>query len=144
MKTYDPKKYDIVYAGIRLDRGLADGTFLSISAMSPGFSSKVGVDGEVVRTRSHDTRRTVSFTTMQTSELNDRLSAVYDRDRRAPAGEGVGSFVVQDRNGTTLIEGTAYIVQDPDLELSNEASTREWKLELVDVGTFRHGSNLST
>lgn len=144
MKTYDPKRYTMVLAGINLSRGLADGTFIKISPMAPRFSSKAGVDGEVVRTRRHDRRRSIEFTTMQTSEVNDRLSALFATDANAENGEGVGSFLLMDRNGTTRIEGVAYVAQDPDVELGPEASTRVWKLELVDETAATHGSNADT
>ena len=140
MKTYDPRKYTAVFAGVNLNRGLADGTWIKVTPAAPRFSSKVGVDGEVSRSRRHDSRRMVEFSTMQTSEVNDRLSAILAADVAAEAGEGVGSFLLQDRNGTTVVEGVAYIVQEPDLELGVEAGTRTWKLEIVD-GDATHGSN---
>lgn len=142
MKTYDPKKYDLIFLGIRLNEGLADGTFIKITPTSAGFTSKSGVDGEVTRSRMHDRRRTIEFTLMQTSAINDRLSAAYNADRDSTNGEGVGAFMLQDRNGTTQVDGTAWVSQEPDLELAAEAGTRVWKLELVD-GTATHGGNPS-
>jgi len=133
LKTYDPKLYDIVFAGISLNEGLADGTFLTVAPDTPGFSKKVGVDGEVTRSRSHDRSATVTFTCMQTSDVNDRLSALYNSDRDAANGAGVGTFFIQDRAGRTFGEASkAYISDDPDLVLSGEAETREWTLELAD------------
>lgn len=135
LKTYDPKKYRIEFAGISLNKGIADGTFLVVSSVGPGFSSKAGVDGEVVRTRSHDRRAVARLTLMQTSEVNDRLSSLYAADRDATNGQGVGAFSVKDDspNGTTIGEASkAYIADDPDLQLEAEAGTREWVIELAD------------
>jgi hypothetical protein len=141
LKTYDPKKYPIVFAGILVNEGLADGTFLNISTETPGFSSKSGVDGEVTRTRSHDRRATATITVMQTSEVNDRFSALYAADRAATNGQGVGAFYVQDLAGTTVLESSvAYIANDPDVTLEAEASTRDWVIELADYQPS-HGSN---
>lgn len=140
--TYDPARYTIVFAGIILNKGLADGTFLTISAVTPGFSSKAGVDGEVTRARSHDKRKTATLTLMQSSEVNDRLSALYnaDRDPLQPNGRGVGVFYVQDLSGTTVLQASkAYIANDPDLTLGAEAETREWAFELSDVVAPIHG-----
>lgn len=141
MKTYDPKKYVIVFAGIPLNKGVADGTFLTISSVGPGFTSKAGVDGEVTRSRMHDRRATARLVLMQTSEVNDDLSDLYQADRDATNGAGVATFSVQDLAGTTVLESArAYIADDPDLTLEAEASTREWLFELADLrGT--HGSN---
>lgn len=144
MKTYDPKRYVISFAGVDLNKGLADGTFLRISPMTARFTSKSGVDGEVTRTRRHDKRRTGEFTTMQTSDVNARLSAIFAADTDAPNGEGVGALLVKDLVGTTVFEATAYIAQDPDLELGPEATTRTWRFEIVDPGQTTHGSNPDT
>lgn len=141
MKTYDPKKYVIVFAGIPLNKGVQDGTFLVVASVGQGFTSKAGVDGEVTRTRMHDRRATARLTLMQTSEVNDRLSARYEADRNAVNGEGVGAFYVQDLSGTTVLESSkAYIAKSPDASLDKEAGPREWLFELSDLqGT--HGSN---
>lgn len=141
LKTYDPKQWDIVFAGIPLNEGLADGTFLSISTTTAAFTSKAGPDGEVTRVRQHDRRAQARFTTMQTSEVNDRLSAVLRADRAATNGQGVGMFFVQDRSGTTVVRSSkAYISDDPDIELAMDATTREWIIDLPDYDPT-HGSN---
>lgn len=141
MKTYDPAKFDIVFAGRHLNEGVAEGTFLTVKRTTPGFSSKAGVDGEVTRTRSHDRRATATLTLMQTSEVNDILSAIFAADLAATVGQGVGAFFVQDRSGTTVIEASkAYIADDPEFKLDATASERVWTFELSDV-TMVHGSN---
>jgi hypothetical protein len=142
MKTYDPKRYDLVLGGVRLNQGLADGTWITVEGMSPGFTSKVGVDGEVTRARMHDRRATVRLTVMQTSAVNDLLSRQYLDDRNGNEnGRGVASFLLQDRAGTTVVQASkAYIADDPDVTLSAEAETREWVIELADAEMF-HGGN---
>lgn len=142
-KTYDPKRYAISFAGILLNKGVSDGTLLTIASVTPGFSSKVSVDGPVTRTRSHDKRKTATLTLMQSSEVNDRLSALYnaDRDPAQPNGRGVGAFRVQDLSGTTVLTcSKAWISDDPDLTLEATASTREWTFELSEVVDPIHGS----
>lgn len=140
LKTYDPRKFDIVFAGILINEGLADGTFLNISTESEGFTAKVGADGEATRTRNHSRLATATVTLMQTSEINDRLSALYEADRAAVNGQGVGSFFVQDRGGTTVLESSkSFISNDPDVTLDVEAGTREWTFILSDYRPL-HGS----
>lgn len=141
MNTYDPNKYDIVFAGINLNEGVADGTVLTIAPVGPGFTSKAGVDGRVTRTRKHDRRYTAKISLMQTSAVNDRLSALYQADRNAENGRGVGAFFVQDRAGTTRFTGAkAYLAQDPEIVIDPEATAREWLIE-ISVGQVTHGSN---
>lgn len=141
MKTYDPKKHPISFAGILLNKGLAPGTFLTIASETPGFSSQAGVDGEVVRSRSHDRRATATFSVLQTSEINKRLSDLYNADRDAVNGQGVGAFQVMDLAGETVGRGSkAYIAKDPDVELGGEATVREWTIEISDW-RITHGGN---
>ena len=142
LKTYDPKTHDIVFAGILINEGLADGTFLSVTPDVAGFSVKVGADGEVTRTRMHNDVRTATVTVMQTSEVNQRLSALYNADRRGVNGEGVGVFFVQDRvtGSVDLTFAKSFISQDPDVVLEPEATTRDWTFILTDGEVNHNGS----
>ncbi len=141
-KTFDPKRFVVSFAGIILNSGLAEGSWLTVAKTAPGFSSKVGVDGEVTRSRSHDKRKTVTLTLMQSSAVNDRLSAIYnaDRDPEQPNGRGVGAFYIQDLAGTTVLQAAkAWISGDPDLVLDATATEREWTFELAEVDGAIHG-----
>ncbi len=141
MKTYDPKKHVIVFAGIPLNKGVADGTFLEIVSDGPGFTKKIGVDGEVTRSRSHNRSAQAKVTLMQTSEVNDRLSARYSADRAATVGQGVGVFYLQDLAGTTIGQASkAWIADDPDISLDATAGTRVWLIDLADW-EVTHGGN---
>lgn len=141
LKTYDPAKHPISFAGILINEGLADGTFLNITTEAPAFTVKVGADGEVTRTRSHNKVAVATVTLMQTSEINKRLSDLYAADRAATNGQGVGVFRVQDLAGDTNLESAAaFISDDPDVTLETEASTREWTFTLTDYEPT-HGGN---
>jgi hypothetical protein len=145
VKTFDPKKIDVVFGGQRINKGLVDGTWLTYESAAPGFSKKIGVDGEGTRARLHDRSGTVRLTLMASSEINDILSRRYAADRDGNAnGQGVGAFLIQDRNGTTLLQASqAYIADDPDISFSGEVEGREWTLELIDV-TVHHGGLADT
>jgi len=139
MRTYDPKNYDLII-GDRLITGFGEGTFISISSESPGFSDKVGVDGEVVRTRSHDRRATLTITLMASSEANDFLSALYAQDRDGANGEGVVSASVVNREGSDEYRASqAWIMDDPDPSFEAEVGEREWQIRLADYRPI-HGS----
>jgi len=141
LKTYDPSKFNIVFAGILVNEGLADGTFLNITIDESAFSAKVGADGEVTRTRSHNRMAKAVISVMQTSEVNDRLSALHEADREAVNGQGVGMFYVADTAGTTVLESAkSYISKGPDVTLEKEASARDWEITLTDYRPT-HGSN---
>lgn len=140
MKTYDPKLHHCVFAG-HFIQGYGDGTFIAFSKAAPPFSTKVGVGGNVTRSRNHNRSGTVTITLMQTSESNDRLTEIHKADLAAPNGAGVGSFTMQDIGGTTIFTAAkAWIEADPDATFEAEAGTRDWVIayELLDA---THGSN---
>jgi len=126
MKTYDPKSVHCTLAGHFIE-GFGDGTFVSFSRTAPIFSTKVGVGGIVTRSRSHNKSGTVTFTLMQTSLSNDRLTEIMNADLNAINGAGVGSLTVQDIYGTTILTAAkAWIESPPDASFEAEATTRDW------------------
>lgn len=128
--TYDPKKYDVILAGVRINEGLADGTWLTVTPEVQGFSKKVGADGKATRTRMSNRSGTVTLTLMQTSLINDILSGLYNADLQATNGEGTATLKIQDRAGnTSFLARSAWVANDPDISLDVEASTREWSID---------------
>ncbi len=142
--TIDPKKVDIVLFGVRINEGLTEaGTWATLAETTPGFSSKVGVDGDVTRARSHDRRATLTLSLMQSSRINQFLSQRYAADRAATNGRGPGTFFLQDRNGTTIGQASkAWISAAPDLTFGAEAEVREWTIEIADWTVEHGGINL--
>lgn len=139
MKTYDPNQYDVIFSGYKI-RGFSEGTMLSLSPETGGFSSAVGVDGEVTRNRIADRRHTLTLSLMATAESNDDLSALYAADRAATNGE-VGDLRIVDRAGTTVVRAAkAWIQNGPDLGLDDTVSAREWEIVAV-VDELIIGSN---
>lgn len=129
MKVYDPDQVTVSFAGIVL-QGYGEGEFVRIEDASDGFSTVVGTDGEVSRSKSMDRRATVTFVLMQTSESNDLLSALHNLDRSAPGGAGVGALYIRDRQGTALYRaGKAWIKRTPNVTFDRAATSREWTIE---------------
>jgi hypothetical protein len=141
VKTYDPDQYDIVFAGFRLNEGVSDGTILTVTPSAQKFSKKVGVLGSHTRNRLHDKSGTARLVVQKTSETNDILSRILRADQAATNGQGVATFLVQDRAGTTVIQSAkAYIAQEPELTLEAEVPSCEWLFELSDVDWFTGGN----
>ena len=110
MKTYDPNQFDVIFAGYRLS-GFAEGSMISLTHEANSFTDKIGVDGGVTRERSADKRATLTVSLMQTSESNEDLSALYNADRDAANGSGVGELRIVDRAGTTVFEAAKAWIQ---------------------------------
>ena len=139
-KFYDADLVTVAIAGIPVS-GYADGEFLSITQETDAFSDVVGTDGEVTRSKTKDTRATVSLKLMQTSDSNDLLSALYNTDMSAPNGAGVGAFLVRDRSGRSLYTGDAcWIQKAPDVSFDREATSREWTIRVANLLRFDGGN----
>lgn len=140
MKPYDPDQVTTSFALIPL-KGFADGTFINVSRITEAFTSVVGSDGEVARSKSNDNRRRIELTLLQTSDSNDVLSALHTADLEAPNGAGVAPFTIKDGGRFLLVAPVAWIVQSPDEEFGREATGRTWVFETDnDVKVFDGGS----
>lgn len=132
MKTYDPKDYPLVFNGILIE-GFADGTFITIEETTPGFSDAVGAYGDVVHVRSHDRRGVCRFTLQTTSEVNKRLSDMYNADRDK-VRSGVGEFSLSSKAGETLHEASkGRLSASPSATFDDTPGTREWTILLADL-----------
>jgi hypothetical protein len=139
-KFYDADQITVVIAAIPIS-GYADGEFLTIEQESDAFSDVVGTDGEVTRSKTKDNRATVTLKLMQTSDSNDALSALYNADRAASNGAGVGAFLVRDRNGRSLFTGDAcWIQKAPDVSFDRAPTSREWVIRVADLLRFDGGN----
>ena len=122
-KTYDPKLVIITF-GLPIN-GYADGTFISVTSSTERFTTTVGADREVTRTRSNDDTAEITITLKQSSASNDYLSTVAELDRTLNLG--IRPLQIVDLSGTTLLFWPeAWVQSMPDVEFSNEATDRAW------------------
>ncbi len=146
VKIYDPARVTIAIAGIPIDPGggaggYAEGDFLTIVKDSKKFEDKVGVDGEVTRSKSYDARATATLRLMQSSSSNPLLAALVLLDENADNGAGVGAFRVEDLNGTSLYSGDAcWIANSPDPKFGPSAQDRVWEIRIANLVDFTGGN----
>lgn len=140
-KVYDSDQVSASLAGINLNEGTADGEWLRVERDSPAFEDVVGTSGEVTRSKTNDDRATVTLRLMQSSDVNDLLSVLYNSDKATPGGVGVGPLLIRDRQGTTLLNAEkAWISKAPDVSMDRTATAREWIIRCAQLIEF-HGSN---
>lgn len=133
MRNYDPKEVSAV-AGGHLVAGFAEGEFIRVEPNADEFVDVAGSQGDVSRARIGDRRVTVTLILQQTSPSNDVLTAFAELDRTTPNGGGVFSFLLRDRQGTTLIQAEeAWVQRRPDVTFSNEVTNREWTIRLAEA-----------
>lgn len=141
LKFYDPDRVVIYLAGIRV-QGFADGEFLTYKRQSPGFAIVVGTDGEVARSKSNNKTIEIVIKLLQTSASNLALSALHNTDLNAINGAGVGTLLIQDTSGNTLIQSPqAWIVQSPDGSMDRTAKAREWTIMTGNETVLNEGGN---
>ena len=139
-RIYDSNEVQISFAGVPVE-GYADGDFLTITKESDAFTSIVGSDGNVARSKTNDRRATIEIRLMNTSPTNASLSAVHLADINAPGGAGIGAFLCVDLNGTSLYAaGNCWIKRSPDPAFGREASERVWVLECDVLQDFTGGN----
>ena len=138
---YNPDQVLIYFLGQVLT-GFADGSFITVSQMSPGFDDVVGTDGEVARSKTNDRRVKVVVKLLQTSLSNSVLSAAHQSDLNSPNGLGVGTFKMQDLSSLgTIVEGQqAWVVQYPESDFDRKAGSREWEIRIASGNRFVSGN----
>ncbi|WP_241083109.1 phage structural protein [Achromobacter xylosoxidans] len=128
VKSYAPSRVKIVMGAIALS-GLAEDTFVTVAEIGEGITSVAGVDGEVARAMSRDTRLRITVTLLQTSASNALLSALHQADK-VTDGDGAVPVAVTDLRGKSLhASDSAWIVKSPEAGYGAKVGTREWVIE---------------
>jgi hypothetical protein len=139
MKTYDPGQIVATLGALVLTPGFGPDSFLTFEPAETLFTTQVGASGEVVRSRSRNRTGTVRIGVMQSSIVNDQLSAIAAADQLS--NSGVLPFQVKDLNGTTLLSAkNAWIEERPHTEFSKEAGVREWVIAGEEWVEFHGGA----
>ena len=138
---YDADQLALELGGIIIDSGFADGSFVKIEPDSMDFTYLLGTDGSVTRSKTKNQVLKVTISLMQSSYINDKLSALRLLDKLAPNGAGTAPFTMRDLNGTTLVAGAhAWIAGIPVIENDRAAKSRDWPIIVAD-GNVYIGSN---
>lgn len=138
IKTYAPDKVTVVFGGAILT-GYAEDSFVKVETNNEAFTTHVGGDGEVSRTRNVDRTGKVTVKLKQSSDSNAVLSALYIADMTSL--QGYLPIIVKDNNGSTLAAGSsAWISKLPDAEFGKEIGEREWIIEVADLEYFIGGN----
>ena len=146
LAEYDPDQFKISLAGIQVAKGAGksgygDGEFLSVKKRNPAFTDVEGTDGAVARSKRNSRLVDIEITLLQTNVTNDAFSALWQADENNPNGQGIGSFLAQDLQGTTKIMCTkAWISEPSDVTLDRGAKGRKWKITGL-YSVFNVGSN---
>lgn len=119
--TYDPQKVQIILGAAPVT-GFADGTFVTVEQEGDDFTTKVGADAEVTRTRNAPRNATMLLTLMATSTFNAVLSALRE-------SQAVFPILVKD-GATVIAAAEAWIQKPPPFERGTEAGDAQWTIAI--------------
>jgi hypothetical protein len=118
-----------VVLGIPIEEGRAPDNFLEIDPQAQ-FETVQSADGLVIRCKTRNRVTPVMLNILQGSAESAKLWALHAADEANPGGAGVGPFLVEDANGSTLITGTCWIKKAPKRTFGNVQKFETWELEL--------------
>lgn len=131
---YDLNNVSLNLFGMEITGGYGNGGSIKITRNSELYTSVVGRDGTVVRSKNMDNSVTIEITVLQTSEVNSRLKAIQALDNAGVNGAGVGNFMCRDlTNGDEYFAEKAWIHQLPEVEFAQEQTDRVWTLMAADL-----------
>ncbi len=140
MKAYSLNEVTCEVGGVTLSEQMGE---ISIEPLGQRFSFRIGVDGVVVvqEDKGQDSCN-VKITCFQSSNINDRLSAIYQLARLSGAGTaGIVPIYIRDRQGTTLFAALECIVAGmAPTKFAKEVGDREWTILVANPEYFAGGN----
>ena len=142
LKEYDPKQVVATWDGIDLNKGIVEGTFITIARTTRTFTINVGGDGGGTRVKSNDRSVTITLTLRAGSETNGQLSdRVADEELPNPVTH-VAPLMIKDLSGNTLHKAPqAFPDGPPDDEFATEEGEIEWTFLALEGSMARRGAN---
>ena len=136
--TYDPKKCSLIVAGVPVV-GFADQELIEFNMLDDLFVPRVGVKGQVSRTRRANPGATITVHLDQTSSSNDQFSALMNADYHG--GGSTFPVLFRDGSGTTSISSLGcYFTKWPNAGFGKEQKERTWIIHLPQPKVFIGGS----
>lgn len=140
MEVYDAGAVTVNVAGIPADRAaFGQGDAIKVAMSGPNFKVRKGIGGGASRARLYP-HGIVTLLVRQTSDLNDKLSAIHTLDLAVSGGAGVIPIAIKDRNGRhTMIDTEGFIEGFPEVSYGEEEKEVEWVIICPDPTQFIGG-----
>lgn len=134
--TYSPTDVKLVVAGYPV----AGWETISINRISQGFQPIPGIRGKDTRSKNPKTSAIITVTTVMTSQTNDVLSYIHDRDLEYGTGRIV--LTLKDNSGRSVFSSNEAFIQGfPEAVFSGNAEYRSWNLYCQTTETYNVGGN---
>lgn len=142
--SYSPEEVAIVISKgnfVHSISGLADGSFVNVSRITPASELYVGADLSAGRVKRRNRAANITVTLHQWSASNNVLQALQRADEEDSGNEWVFAITIKDNSGTTIFSAAqAFVATIPDSGFSTTAETREWMIQAVNM-TANVGGN---
>lgn len=140
--TWDGSQLNVIIGVVPIT-GLSDGDSVVARRNNPFYNSRAGMDGSVGRAKVTDKRGTFELHIMQTSEMLDELSALFNLDSLSEEGKFVGPLICADLSGRTVLSaGQAWLNEVGDIGFEGGAvGERVFTFECADLKTWIGGNN---
>lgn len=140
-KNYSAKKVSFTFGPV-IAAGFAKGDQIRIANNSESFNLVVGNDGLGTRYDLGDGSARITLLLLQSSDVNDALSAILNADVKAGNGSGIAPLTIRDQNGrAAYFAEEAWIVGHPQANFALEPGPREWVFECTELERFDGGNN---
>ncbi len=139
--SYDPAQVICTVGGVILS-GFSDGDAIIARRAEDMYFTRVGADGGVARARNANKMGEFEFKLLQTSPVNDLLSALLSVDDLTNDGLIVIPIGILDGSGRSLAAATqCWIKTVPEATFGKEVSERMWIFSAADLKIFYGGGN---
>ena len=138
--SYDPKQVQVIVDGNPIT-GFADGTFVEVEFDEQQWNKVTGADGLTSRAKTNNYAGTITVTLLATSNGNDILSNLWNRDRRS--NTGVANVLIKDSTGRTVWSSAqTWVQQMPGQAFSKDTEERAWILDSANLVGNAGGNQL--
>lgn len=136
--TYDPKAVFMSYGPVPLG-DFAEGSFITCEADQDDYRTERGTDGMCDFVRNIGRTFTVTASIIQTSAVNDLLSAMRVSD--FTANTGTWPLIIKDLQGLSLqFFPQSRIIAPPSISYGDTTSAREWRFKCINGDMFVGGT----
>lgn len=134
IRSYSPSNVQVLLAGFYQVDGFVSGSFVTISKDIQPYKTTRTSDGQVARTFTKDNTYTVTLRLASTSPTNDILNLIANTDFQTQYAKF--PLFVKDSLGTSLfLAPTCWVREMPDMEFSDNISTRTWVIQATQCVT---------
>lgn len=140
--TWDASQMNVIIGAMPVS-GLSDGDSIVARRMNPFYNSRAGNDGTVGRAKVTDKRGTFELHILQTSDMLDEISALFNLDSLSEEGKFVGPLLCSDLSGRTVLSaGQAWLNEIGDVGFAaGEVGERIFTFECADLKMWIGGNN---